>query len=287
MNKLTTHNSQLSTLQESTVLAACRDALGAQANFALKALIAGQLLIEYRWQLLDRGHLVHRGLGVSNVWYKGNKSPDDKFYVWIESHGFSLTTAKRWMEVASRVSRRALGLRLDDELSPVIDVESSLEHPASSIALSLALTADEKSLPPKALQYRQGVLAFMEDKTLSEALRACMDGESEAKRVTLAAGGKASGGSRGEDRKDFPRFIAKNLLSFSGNLRGWEKWRANHPAQHAAVAGVLRTFLVTGGQVVSHREGHKTDVSAWPLSFCELLQSLLKERLRSDRSANR
>lgn len=192
---------------EARVLAACREAENALQGASLKCLIAGQLLLEHR-EALSSSHD-----GKNLAWQGKKKAESDKFSTWIEKHGLSKSTAYRWMEVAERVGRLQLDVPMAYDFKPVIEVGGE------SVALSLCLTAPEKELTGKALKFRQDVFDFMADKTLSEALNACVDGESDPKRITLAGKGKKTGGSRGEDRKAFEKFTStklKHLTTFFG-----------------------------------------------------------------------
>jgi hypothetical protein len=146
------------------------------------------------------------------------------------------------------------------------------------VPLSQALTAPEEELPTEAWEFRQGVFAFMADRTLSEAAVAAIDGESPASRISRA-GGKLAGGFRGEDRKNYPVFIARHFLKLNTNLAAWDKERQTRPAQFAQLTAVLAA-IVNGGRVVVDDAGRDVQVAGWPRSLCELLADLLKERLR-------
>lgn len=201
-------NTQLEVIapKESAVIEACRQAVNAQQNYALKALIAGQMLAEHRAAMMTS----HDG----KSWNDRTKEEADQFGKWLKKNNLASTTAYRWMEVAERVAKLQLGLSVHELLPPAIEVEGVV------VTYSDALTLPEKQLSAAALKFRQGIFDFMADKTLTEALTASVDGESEPKRITLAAGGKSKGGTRGEDRKAFDKFTAnklKHLTTFFGH----------------------------------------------------------------------
>jgi len=143
------------------------------------------------------------------------------------------------MDAAERIGRAQLGIAMSEDYRPVIEIEG-----AQSMSLSAALTLPEAELPPRALEFRQGLLDFMADKSLSEAVASVLDGESPAHRITRASGGKAHGGTRGEDRKAFEKFTEQKLkhlttffgaklhvnqksailVEFNGALEKWPRW---------------------------------------------------------------
>ena len=216
------------------VIHACRTAFEAQNNYALKALIAGQCLLEYR-ENLNVSPSCHDGMTGRFL----DKKPADRFDAWVERQipDISRRTAYRWMEAAERVGRVQLGLRAHEDFTTTIEIEGAAPMP-----LSQALTLPEEALPAEALAFRQGLFDFMADRTLNDALNAVVDGESAAKRITLAAGGKKQKGQG--DRKAFEEFTerklkhlttffraklhtnqkAKIVTAFHSALRAWPRW---------------------------------------------------------------
>lgn len=275
MNKLATipDSADIAPL-ENNVLIACMEAVNHGKIYSIKALIAGQLLSEHRVAMMT-SHAEK-----SSKWKDKTKPESDHFGKWLATKcaGISPATAYRWMDIAGRVARLQLNLGTAEAVPAYIDVGGE------AVPLSQALTAPEKDLGKAAIKFRQDVFDFMADKSLTEALAACVDGESDPKRITLAAGGKKHGGSKGENRKDFPLFISKNMLALNGNLKGWEKWRAKQPAQFTEVSAILQAFIM-GGAVPTDRNGATAKVNGWPRSLCELMADLLKERLKKERDA--
>lgn len=200
-------------VHEEQVIDACAQADRAERDYALKAMIAGSLLIEYRGYLAGlesnfRGAraTVSRA-SLSRVLVHNQHSHSATFEGWLEQHGIARRTAYRWMEAAERISRKNLGLREDHDLPTVIDVGGV------AVPLSRALTAPEAELSGAALEFRQSVFGFMADKTLAEAARAAFDGESPAHRISRAAAGKAHGGASDLERDPTAR---KDLAFFAG-----------------------------------------------------------------------
>lgn len=196
-------------INKKDVFAAVDAAFSAGEDYALKALIAGQLLMEYREQL----RVSHDEKPSING--RNQHSEGESFTKEIEAHyPKSVATVYRWIQAADRVSRAQLGLDLDAPFKPVIEIGDG-----KTISLSQALTLPEKQLPAQARNFRQGIFDFMADHTLGEAARAVFDGDSGAKRITLAAGGKKKGGKGSGDRKAFDVFAKtklKHLTTFMG-----------------------------------------------------------------------
>lgn len=119
-------------------------------------------------------------------------------------------TARRWMEVAER-SMQATGVVID-------------------IPVTKLLTAPTEELPEKAREARQLYLDFTEGKTLKELREVVVDGE-DPHRITRAHNGRTKGGTKGEDRKDWPTFIGQKLSDVTAHLKHWQSFT---PAQTAA-----------------------------------------------------
>jgi hypothetical protein len=206
--------------KETQVIAACKEALNAQNDYALKALIAGQLLLEHREAIAPSRHSGATGKFVA-------KTDEESFTKWIEKQGVAVRTAQRWMQAAERVCRAQLGIPMHETFSPVIEIGNG-----QTMSMSQALTLPEGKLAGPARAFRQGIFDFMAEHTLSEAATAVVDGESDGKRITLAAGGKKKGGKGSGDRKAFDVFAKtklKHLTTFMGR-----KLTVNQKAQIVA-----------------------------------------------------
>ena len=81
---------------------------------------------------------------------------------------------------------------------------------------------------------------LIENTTISEAIRSVVGGESPAHRITRAANGKKHGGSKGEDRKNWPQFIGEKLADVSAHLKFWKSFT---PAQVETTHAKLDAFV--------------------------------------------
>ncbi len=174
---------------DASVLTAVKEAFDVGGKFAVKAIIAGQLLLE------KQASLKH---GEWGPWIAKNlpaKSQD---------------TITRWMAAAERVSK-ALSLH------SVIDIQAE--------TISSVLTLPEAELSERGREARQLFLDFTADKTISDCLRDVADGSSPDHRISRAANGKgddALNRSKNCDRKDFPKFIQDNLKCVTAHLKHWK-----------------------------------------------------------------
>jgi hypothetical protein len=258
-------------ITESLVISTCQALIEEEKGLAIKRIIAGAMLIEFRHHMMS----CHADNSSAN-WHDRTKTCG--FKDWLERNEIPQRSAYRWMENAEIILRKRLGLSGAEAFSPVIDIGGE------SIPISQALTAPDSDLSADALNFKQGLFQFMADKTIAEAVRASLDGESPAHRISRAANGKLHGGAPDiatdpEARKNFPKFIASNLKKLNGNLAGWERWRKNNPAQYQQVAAIFRS-VINGGNVQVDESGASTPIAPWPRSLCELIADLLKERLR-------
>jgi hypothetical protein len=262
---------------EERILQAYREAIAAQVNYALKALICGQLMLEYRAALQMTSHrekssaLTNSSLSYHN-WTDRTKPRDQQFIAWLSSRDIAVPTAYRWMEAADRVSRLQLGLLMSDELPSHIEVEGT------RVPLSVALTAPEAELPEAALKYRQDVSNFMADKTLAEACSAALDGESPAHRITRAADGKRKGGAGQPDRKDWPEFVFRKFGELAEHLSHWDRMSAG---QKAEILGAVKAAFL--GQDISWRNRRVKKFGLWPEELCAVAVEALRQRLRESK----
>jgi hypothetical protein len=245
---------------EATVLAACRAANLTERDYVQKACLAGALLLEFRQSTFcenpnvspggHRGRLVNRMGHVSAI--NGNgRAKDGKFDAsednlcfeeWLTKNGIAPRTARRWMAAAERASHFALKLAIGEDLPLTIDVEGIC------IPLSQALNTPDAELPDRALKFKQAWFDFMSDRTLSEATRAVVDGESPESRMTRAAAGKTQGGKGSGDRKDFALHAGLKLAEClhhigAGEGRQGGHWRAMNYADKQLAREHLRLFM--------------------------------------------
>lgn len=261
--KLDKHRSQA--LSDNLILTAYQEACTAEANYALKALICGQMLLEKKALMSPLSHSETTGR------FKAKKE-EDNFGVWCEKVGIRRATAYRWMDAADRVARIELGLNVGDDLPTAIEVDGV------AIPLSQALLAPAEELPEKARAFRQGVFDFMQDKSLAEAVRAAVDGEDDAHRISRAGLGKKAGGTRGEDRKDWPAFVARKLVEIGGHLSHWE---GMSEVQRTEIKDLL-VAAVNGDQATlrGRNAGLPFNFEIWPEELCSVLAEAVKQRNR-------
>jgi hypothetical protein len=240
--------------------------LGAEHDYALKAIIFGQILTEKRAEMATQlGMLSHSGKASLN----GHKLGDqDGFSDWLDSVGVSSSKAYRWMAAADRVMRKMLDVRAGDDI-PALDVDGEV------IPLSRALAApDGDTLPDAAREFQQSVFDFLADKTLSEAVACAVDGESPANRIGRAANGQAAKQTKGDARKDYPFFLANKLQDVSTHL---EHWDSMTKLQKSEACLVLRAALLGSPMTLSRKGDTTFAFSVWPDEVREIaLESLNK-----------
>jgi hypothetical protein len=172
-----------------------------------EAVTVGLMLLEVREHLDGNGH-------------SNQHTPAElQFQKFVEEagerNGVGRATLYRWIGAAQGTRRGALE-------NAAIDVE------ALSVPLSVVLTAPEEELPEEAREVRQLLFRFMAEKSsLKECAAAgvVVDGD-DASRITRAHNGKSKGGTRGEDRKDFPKFIKGKLAHINTHLEHWDAFTA-------------------------------------------------------------
>lgn len=257
------------------IVAAYQDACEAEADYAIKAVICGLLLMEKKREIANKSPWSHSETTVG--WrngkggrFEGTEQAGD-FDDWMEQMGVSRARGYRWMNAADRVARRQLGLPVGEDLPGTIDVEGTV------VPLSQALIAPEAELSGAALEFRQATFDFMADKTLAQAVREACDGDSPASRITRAANGKDMGGTKGENRKDYPLFVMRKLRDAGGHIGHWETMDVT---QRNEVLTIF-TAAICGEFVSLHgRPSGKAKFEAWPDEVCEALAVVLRKRVK-------
>lgn len=199
----------------SVIRAAVQDALACAESAVMKAIHAGQMLIEIKASL-ERGQWL--------TWLTAN-CPE-----------LSEDRAQRWMLAATKTALSA-GIQTN-----------SFSLPWSQV---LALPAAE--LPEAERKAQQLFLDFTQNKTLKDCMAGVMVEGDEPHRITRAANGKLLGGSHGEDRKDWPKFVGEKLsdvtshlghklsaaqrtavgASFDAAMRRWPRWLVELVGEYA------------------------------------------------------
>jgi hypothetical protein len=191
------------------------DALASVDTARQKCLIAGHLLNEEKARL-----------------------PHGDFSDYVAKHipEISHVTAWTWMRAAANVAR-------------ALKFEDSIEIEATTIPLSRLLSAPVDELSEAALEYRQQWLDFTADKTIKDCINSVMVDGDPGHRIDRAINGKTKGGTRGEDRKDWPTYIARHISDVTGLLGCNEKnrekrWTDMTPGQREKIQDALSTALV-------------------------------------------
>ena len=180
----------------------------------------------------------------------------------------SYDTANRWARAAANIVK-------------------ALPPPTIDLAVSDILITPEQDLPPEARKYKQSWFDFTADKTINQCLNdVCVEGD-KGHRVDRAINGKLKGGTRGEDRKDFPFFIGVKFMDLANHFSHWKKF---NPTQKAEVAQIIRGAIL--GMDVSLPRGSRPKLfdfagtkrkrGLWPRELCELALAALKERLKQE-----
>lgn len=242
---------------DAEIISACRSAIEAEINYAFKALVAGQLLIEKRTSLAMTSHS-----GKSYQKTDRTKPEDAQFGLWLKASGLPNSTAYRWIDCTERI----MGFHQIGD-SNYIDIEGS------PVLISQVLTLPEDRLSADALDLRQSVFAFMADKSLGAAVRAAIGGDSPAHRITRAGNGKLKGGTNIEDRADYPEYIRRALSALSAHLAGHGK---NHEARWAKTMTPLQRQQIM--------DSFSTAIIKWPTPLIEHLAIITRSSSRSHRN---
>jgi hypothetical protein len=228
-------------------LMAYKNAIAAGCDYAQKALICGQILIEMRSEMTPFSHDEKTGKFAAKK---------DGFVKRLEElfGEKSVATLYRWIGAAERVNK-ALGLSEGQWAlgnGEVIDIDA---QPMSAI-----LTLPEAELAEPARKARQMFFDFTADKTIADCLRDVADGTSPDHRIARAANGKTKGGTRGEDRKAWDEFIRRKLRNIDEHVSHYEKF--------------------SGKQIENLEKDLKISVSKWPTAVLDYLGDEIKEELK-------
>lgn len=163
-----------------------------------------------------------------------------EFLRWIEDNipEIAIRTAQVWMQAARNVMA-ALPPVPGFGDGPVIDVEA--------VPVSELLTRPEDELSESGREWRQGWLDFTKDRTIRECLDGVFDGDPES-RLKRCLNGKLKGGTRGEDRKDYPVYAARALAACLAHIganpvAGGNRWEKMAETQKHEVEGVVSLFV--------------------------------------------
>ncbi len=168
------------------------------------------------------------------------------FQAWISKSfpEISYPTANRWMN-AAQCTLTAAGVQPHLLSMPVSEVFSTAS----------------KDLPQPAQEAQQLLLDFTLGKTIKECMAGVIVDGDEPHRITRAANGKKHGGTAGEDRKDYPKFIGQKLSDVSAHLKNWQHF--------------------TGAQILTTEDKFKSALAKWPTPILNTLKKLITEELKT------
>ncbi len=131
-----------------------------------------------------------------------------------------------WVQTNTRLKERTA--RRCKELAEKTIEHAGVERASLPVPMSRLLSLPEAEVTEPVREARQLVLDFMADKTMGECIRGYVVEGDDITRITRAANGKKLGGSKGEDRKDFPKFIATALGTITDHLTVRGKSKAKY-----------------------------------------------------------
>jgi hypothetical protein len=184
--------------------------------------------------------------------------PHGQFLAWVtkEIPEISHDTANLWMRAAANVAK-------------ALHMDGAIEIEATVIPMSRLLSAPEAELPAAARELRQTWFDFTADKTIRDCISGVVvDGDPES-RMKRAINGKLTGGTRGEDRKDWPTYIGRHLGDITGLLGAKEanrerRWQGMTPLQRQTIQDAVATAL-----------------SKWPTPLVEHIAKVARHEVNS------
>lgn len=190
--------------------------------------------------------------------------PEEQFEVWLREHcpNISFRTAYRWIDFARRVGDL---LKLPSELD--------------GLPLSDILNLDTIGLTEQQEAVVESVAFFLIDKTMAEAAAGVAFGGDEAHRVVRAHNGKEQGGTRGENRKDYPAFALSKFHDLGAHFKHWD---AMDDTQRTEVKTAVRAFILGEEVKLMGRQGRppKYKFDELPEELAKAMQEVLRERLK-------
>lgn len=130
--------------------------------------------------------------------------------------------------------------RAERYMKAAANVIAQVTLPTTSVPVSRLLGAAAADLPQGDREAQQLLFDFTKDKTIKECLGGVIVDGDEPHRITRAANGKKLGGTRGEDRKDWPKFIGEKLSDISSHLKFWPSFT---PAQTEDALTKFKSFV--------------------------------------------
>jgi len=247
------------------ILDAFQTAEKAKVLFVHKAVIAGQMLREQAQEFYNSRDGNYRNRDIPK---------EEQFGLWLstECPSISKTTAYNWMAAAERVMGQLLEIHHSN--TPV-----EIELGGERYFISTVLTMPDADCTDAMRTFQGTFNTFLADKTLAEATAGALCG-AEEHRIDRAANGKRKGGTRGEDRRAYAKFLAVHFKEMTQCINRWDKFIAENPSEHARMTEVIRA-VVLGGNFKIEEKGRPVDFKGWPKSFSDLMLGVLKERVRT------
>ena len=220
-------------------------------------LAAGQALNEARAEFARR-----RGQGGEfSEWDDGNGWTE-----FIEKNlpHITVRTAQLWMRAAANVVRALGNSQLtiaDSQGNDAIDVEA--------IPVSEILATADDELPDRAREWKQAWFDFTEGKTIKQCLAGVFVDGDEGSRVDRAINGMTARQTSGEERKDYPRFMARKLKEMTEHLV--VKGTHRMPARERDIDADQRA------KILAAFDGA---VSVWPRWLLEMLRASTHRELK-------
>lgn len=240
-------------------------------QYVKEALIAGQMLLEDRRDMMTS----QRG---KSAWTDRTKPAEDQFAPVIATLGIKRSRAYRWMDAADRVARAVW----PDRDIGLID-RHTVEIEGDEVPVSRLLTTPDEESTEAQRTARSRYFGLISGKTINDCLSGIIIDGDEAHSLTRAHNGGEYGGFNGEDRKDWPVFVARKFSQMATHLSHWETMTE---VQKMEVKQILHSAVV-GGEV--HLAGGKPGEqrgkfhyeAPLPRDCAEFLHEAIKERLRA------
>jgi hypothetical protein len=242
------------------IVEACHKADYAEDEASWQGFIAGVMLLEKRHQMANGG-LIHG---------RNQHSGGGGFLQWLTELKISKTKAYRWMDCAGRIIRARLKLTMEEQLIPFIRMGERM------VSCSEVLTQKTESLPAEALEFRESLMTFLEDRTLGGAAQAASCEYSPPHHITRAANGKINGGTHAhDDRKAYDQFVVVKLSQIATHLKHWDTM---DEAQRVAIQNAFSAFCA-GDELKVRFQKPPVKFALPPDELCKVMVDALKERL--------
>jgi hypothetical protein len=151
-------------------------------------------------------------------------------------------------------------VRFDEELAPFVKVSGEL--------IPISQLLEMRDPPQEARDFREHIYSQIDKIEKNDSLRAAAVGQAPAHIISRSLNGKLAGGTRGEDRKDWPTYIARHLSDVTGLLGCNEKNREK------------RWTNLTPEQREAIQDATATAISKWPTPYLEHIAKLIRDETK-------